>query len=507
MNRNNIWIHVSIAVVLITLAGVLGQIERWKTSLNQAPSPAVSREVPKGRSTGVSTSPAGEHRPEVFVRFKPGVKLAEVRALAAKNNDTLSDEIETVKGLTVIDDLDNANAEVVARHYASLTDLVEYAEVNPQIELNDPAQGYTVTNAYEGPLAADAPNDPLFGDQWALNNSGQDGGKKRADLDALNAWANTKGSEEVVVAVLDSGVDYKHEDLVSNMWERPAKLAPYRDDERGQFSDRHGFDATNEGDPLNMGGDANKGGGGSGGEPASDPMDDNGHGTHCAGIIGAEGDNSIGVTGINQKIKIMPLKFLGRGGFGSTDDAIAAINYAIERKKAGVNVRIISASWGSTSKSKALEDTIKAAGDAGILFIAAAGNDGSNNDSRPHYPSNYDLPNVISVAALDRNDQLASFSNFGVKTVHIAAPGKEIVSTWLGGQYREASGTSMATPYVSGVAALIIASDPQISMKNLRSRLLGSVDEIDSLKGRVQSGGRLCAANSLGNIVKDHSHR
>jgi thermitase len=484
MNRNNIWIHVGIAVVLITFAGILGQIERWKTGLRQTPPTVAHRPETPPKVVSDSIQVRGD-MPEVLVRFKPGVKLSDVRSLASKNNDSLWDEIESVKGLTVIDDLDNADAEAVARQYAALTDLIEYAEVNPQIKLDEPTSQFVSRNAFERPLAADAPNDPLFGDQWALNNTGQDGGTKRADLDALNAWASTKGSEEVVVAVLDSGVDYKHEDLVSNMWERPAKMAPYRDDELGEFNDAHGFDGTSK---------------------IGDPMDDNGHGTHCAGIIGAEGDNAIGVSGINQKVKIMPLKFLGRGGFGSTDDAIAAINYAIERKKAGVNVRIISASWGSTSRSKALEDTIKAAGDAGILFIAAAGNDGSNNDSRPHYPSNYDLPNVISVAALDRNDKLASFSNFGEKTVHIAAPGKEIVSTWLGNNYREASGTSMATPYVSGVAALIIASDPQISMKNLRTRLLGSVDELDSLKGKVASGGRLCAANSLGNIVKEHSH-
>lgn len=202
----------------------------------------------------------------------------------------------------------------------------------------------------------------------------------------------------------------------------------------------------------------------------------------------------------------MPLKFLGRGGFGSTNDAIEAINYAIDRKKKGVNLRIISASWGSTSKSKALEDTIRAAGEAGILFVAAAGNDGSNNDRRPHYPSNYDLPNVVSVAALDRTDSLASFSNYGVKTVHIAAPGKEILSTWLNDNYREASGTSMATPYASGVAALIVANEPGITMEKLRARLLGSVDKLDVLDGKVETGGRICAANALSNVVKGHTH-
>jgi len=203
-------------------------------------------------------------------------------------------------------------------------------------------------------------------------------------------------------------------------------------------------------------------------------------------------------------VRIMPLKFMDADGTGNTKDAIEAINYVIDRKRAGVNVRIISASWGSTSKSKALEDTIRAAGDAGILFVAAAGNDGSNNDSRPHYPSNYDLPNVISVAALDRNDQLAGFSNFGVKTVHIAAPGKDILSTWLNDAYREASGTSMATPYVSGVAALIVASDPGISMKDLRDRILKTADPLDSLKGKVETGGRVCAANAIAGRVLNH---
>jgi subtilisin family serine protease len=195
----------------------------------------------------------------------------------------------------------------------------------------------------------------------------------------------------------------------------------------------------------------------------------------------------------------MPLKFLGRGGFGSTKDAIEAINYAIDRKKKGVNVRVISASWGSTQKSKALEDAIRAAGEAGILFVAAAGNSSTDNDRRPHFPSNYDLPNVISVAALDNSDLLASFSNFGSKTVHVAAPGKQIVSTWLNESYREASGTSMATPHVAGVAALIIANEPDITVKELRERILRSIDPIDLLNGKIFSSGRINAARALGN--------
>jgi subtilisin family serine protease len=193
----------------------------------------------------------------------------------------------------------------------------------------------------------------------------------------------------------------------------------------------------------------------------------------------------------------MPLKFLGRGGFGTTADAIAAINYAIDRRKHGVNIRVINASWGSTLRSKALEDTIRAAGDAGILFVAAAGNNGSDNDKRAHYPSNYDLPNVVSVAALDRNDQLASFSNWGLKKVHVAAPGKDIRSTWLGDAYRDASGTSMAAPQVSGVAALIVANEPNITVAKLKEKLLSSVDKLDSLSGKIASGGRINAAKAV----------
>ncbi|MBV9242602.1 MAG: S8 family serine peptidase, partial [Acidobacteria bacterium] len=322
-----------------------------------------------------------------------------------------------------------------------------------------------------------------FDQQWALNNIGGDGAKEHADLDAIEAWKTTKGSEDVVVAVLDSGVDYNHEDLVKNMWIRPTSVPAYQDAELGTINDINGFNSD---------------------DVQADPMDDNGHGTHCAGIIGAEGDNGIGVSGINQHVKIMPLKFLGRMGNGSTAAAIEAINYVIDRKKNGVNVRIISASWGSNSNSKALEDAIRAAGDAGILFVAAAGNDGSNNDRWPHYPSNYNLPNLLSVAALDRADALASFSNYGVKSVHVAAPGKAIISTWLGDDYREASGTSMATPYVSGVAALVIANEPNISMADLRKRILSTVDKLPALEGKVASGGRICAANALAGKASNH---
>ena len=473
MNRNNFWIHFGIAVVIITTAAVLGQIRRWQSAPDLRDLSKQTKPMPK---TVKRTFAEGE--PEVLVKFRPNVSAAEIKKLTAKNNDRIEDKIEFVKGLIAIDDLDNASPETIAAQYAAMTDVVLYAEPSFKIEFNDPKETVSGKDLLPKEYDANQPNDPQFSEQWALNNLGKNGGKQKADIDALKAWLKTRGSDKVVVAVLDSGVDYTHVDLIGNIWLRPDTVPQYNDEQIGTFDDLHGFN---------------------GAENSGDPMDDNGHGTHCAGIIGAEGNNDEGITGINWNVQIMPLKFMGRGGFGTTKDAIEAINYAIDRKRNGVNVRVINASWGSTSYSKALEDAIRAAGEEGILFVAAAGNSTVNNDKSPHYPSNYDLPNVISVAALDRNDALTSFSNYGVKTVHIAAPGKDILSTWLGNAYREASGTSMAAPQVAGVAALILASEPNLSVEKLRERLLKSVDKIDSLTGKVENGGRLNAAKALGN--------
>lgn len=460
-----------VAVILISLAAVVGQIGRWRTGLK------VQDTTPKkaGKIVPVNIAEA-DGRPELLVRFKPGVELSKIKRIAAAMNDRVDDNYEAVNGLVAIDDLDYADISEVLRQYQSMSEVVEYAEANYEIRLDDPVNRNSRPVNVPSTVAG-APNDPLFADQWALNNTGQNGGKANAHIDALKAWAKTQGSAEVVVAVLDTGVDYSHKDLVENMWVRPAGVPQYVDNELGSINDLRGYDAN-----VNAG----------------DPMDDNGHGTHCAGIIGAEGNNGEGVSGINWNVKIMPLKFLGRGGFGNVNDAIESINYAIDRKKNGVNLRVINASWGSTQRSKALEDAIRAAGEAGILFVAAAGNSSTDNDRRAHYPSNYDLPNMLSVAALDRNDLLASFSNYGAKTVHVAAPGREITSTWLGDQYREASGTSMAAPQVAGIAALILANEPNLSMAKLRERIMKSSDPIDTLLGKVAVGGRLNAAKALG---------
>jgi thermitase len=475
MNRHNFLGHLALAITLIFLAAFAGQIRRWQ---NQ-PRPAfVSRTESETKNSTRERDGA-----EVLVRFRPGTTMEKMRNISLSLNDRIEDRIESVNGLVVIEDHDGLDAERVAAQYRGMRDLVDYAEPNFKITLEPEFEESSYESAGRAPAELDRyvpskwPNDPQFTDQWSLENTGQRGGKFKADINALVAWDKTKGSEKVVVAVLDSGVDYTHPDLQENIWFRPADVEEYVDDQLGTVDDLRGFSAVGD---------------------LSDPMDDNGHGTHCAGIIGAEGDNGMGIAGINWKVQIMPLKFIGAGGSGTTKDAIAAINYVIDRKRAGVNVRIISASWGSTQKSKALEDAIREAGEAGILFIAASGNASANADKSPHYPASYELPNVISVAALNRKDELASFSNYGAKRVHIAAPGVDILSTWLGGAFEEHSGTSMATPEVSGVAALVLAVDPDLSVTELRERLLKSVDKLDSLNGKVSTGGRINAALAVG---------
>jgi subtilisin family serine protease len=464
MNRNNFLIHLALAVVLILVAAFAGQLNRWRKQWK--PMRVVPTAEKKRASTAEEIAVAEARilsRPEVLVKFKPGVSRETIDELTARFNDRVEDSIESDPGLESIDDLDDANADATAAKYSTLPE-VEFAEPNYAIELD----------AVELALPPIVPSDPRFDEQWALANSGQRGGKQGADISAMHAWLTTTGSDKVVVAVLDSGVDYRHDDLAPNMWKRPASVAPYQDAQLGTIDDEDGFNAIDN---------------------ESDPMDENGHGTHCAGIIGAEGGNNIGITGVNWKVRIMPLKFMNAGGFGTTKDAIEAINYVIDRKKAGVNVRIISASWGGTQRSRALEEVIRKAYENDILFVAAAGNSSVNNDRNPHFPSSY--PNVLSVAALDRNDQLASFSNYGVKSVAIAAPGVDILSTWLGNEYEEKSGTSMATPVVAGVAALIVADNPRVSVDELKKRILASSDPIVALNGKVATGGRVNAAKAL----------
>ena len=464
MSRN-LWLNISIAAALILIAAFAGQLHKWRKNRPARQSSDTSR--PLDAASDGDEDEAGSLRTEILVRFKPGITRQAIETITTRMNDDVEDRIEAVEGLSVIEDEDNRSADEVVAQYRMLSE-VEYAEPNIQIKLDHEGAGQHVHA-----------NDELFYKQWGLFNHGQDGGRSGADISAMQAWATTKGSGEVVVAVLDSGVDYTHPDLAKNIWRRPGIIIAYQDEDLtpdGPIDDINGLNLL---------------------EDTGDPMDDNGHGTHCAGIIGAEGGNEIGVAGVNWTVKIMPLKFMDAEGVATVRDAIEAINYVINRKRAGVNVRVISSSWGSMAKSRALEDVIRRAGEEGILIVAAAGNASSDNDAKPHYPASYDLNNVISVAALNRNDELTTFSNFGATSVDVAAPGQQIVSTWLEHGYQEKQGTSMATPFVSGVAALILAANPAISIDELRVRLLRSVDPLPPLRGKVATGGRINAAKAV----------
>jgi subtilisin family serine protease len=317
------------------------------------------------------------------------------------------------------------------------------------------------------------PNDELFQYMWALRNSGQTGGTPDADIDAVSAWDITTGSNDIVVAVIDTGIDYTHPDLAANIWTNPGEVAGngIDDDGNGYIDDIHGYDFV---------------------ENDGDAMDEHSHGTHCAGTIGASSNNGVGVAGVNWRCKIMACRFLDEDGSGSVSNAVKAINYAVAN-----GAQILSNSWGGGGYSSALATAITNAKNNGVLFVAAAGNDGSNTDATPQYPSCYNISNVIAVAATNHNDALASFSNYGQNTVHLGAPGVSILSTVLSGEYKWYSGTSMATPHVSGVAALLLANDPTMNLNELKSRLIWTGDPIESLAGKTVTGRRLNAYNAL----------
>jgi subtilisin family serine protease len=317
------------------------------------------------------------------------------------------------------------------------------------------------------------PNDPRFGELWGLHNTGQSGGTSDADIDAPAAWDVTRGSGNTVVAVIDSGVNYAHEDLAANMWRNPGEIAgnSVDDDGNGFVDDVYGWEFF---------------------QNDNDPADEHSHGTHVSGTIAGVGNNAVGVVGVNWNAKIMALRFLSPNGSGSTADAVCALNYATMMKNRGVNVRVSNNSWGGGPFEQVLYDAINANRAAGMIFVAAAGNSNNNNDSNPSYPCSYDLDNVISVAATNRLDQLAGFSNYGATSVDLGAPGVDTLSTVPNG-YGLKSGTSMDAPHVAGTIALGWDLAPTVSYQEVRTALLNGVVPIASLADKTVTGGRVNA--------------
>lgn len=342
------------------------------------------------------------------------------------------------------------------------------------------------------------PNDTYFNpQQWALHNMGEyAGGSEDADIDAPEAWAISTGSHMTNIAIIDTGIDYNHSDLVGNVWMNSGEtdcLDGIDNDGNGYIDDCRGWDFIGL---------------------TNDPMDDYGHGTHVAGTVGAVGDNGNGVAGVMWTVNLMALKAFNSDGSGAIADILNAINYATAN-----GARVINASFGGSGYSASVYDAINAANSNGVLFIAAAGNGagdgvGDNNDFMPSYPASYDLPNIISVAATDQNDERVPFSNYGLLSVDVAAPGVYIWSTlpnWYTGFVDSGimdtwAGTSMSAPHVAGVAGLLF--DYYDGVKNtglnhwqVRQTILDSVDPLDSLNGWIATGGRINAYKALSSLL------
>ncbi len=298
-------------------------------------------------------------------------------------------------------------------------------------------------------------SDPRFKDTYGMNT-----------IRAPKAWSQWKGAKEMIVAVIDTGVDYNHEDLAFNMWRNP----------NPKNGDIVGYDFVHN-DGL--------------------PYDDNEHGSHCAGVIGATGENGVGLAGVNHRVSIMALKFLTGEGSGTTADAIRAIDYAVEN-----GAKVLSNSWGGPAdeENPALEKAIERSQARDVLFIAAAGNETTNNDTSGtrSYPASFGTDNIVSVAATNIQDKLAFFSNYGEKTTHLAAPGVNILSTTPQNTYRRLSGTSMAAPHVAGAAALVWSKHPTWTYREVKAALLSTVDPVEALKGKVSTAGRLNVEKALG---------
>lgn len=410
---------------------------------------------------GVRSSPVRHVPGELLVRFRRPASLAAQASTHRKLGTRVVREFRSPRGLQL----------VRLPSGRTLRDALETFRKDPGVLYAEP--NYVVS-------AAATPNDPQYPLLWGLHNTGQTNGLVDADIDAPEAWDLTTGGRDAVVAVIDSGVDYTHPDLAANVYSNAADCDGdgADDDGNGFADDCHGIDVVNH---------------------DSDPMDDLGHGTFVAGIIGAVGNDGAGVAGVSWAASLLACKSLDAMGEGSTADAIACLDYVAMMKDRGVNIVATNDSWGGGFFSQALADAIDGQRQRGILFVASAGNYGDDVDvSGISYPCGLSAPNLICVGASDASDALASFSNRGRRTVHLVAPGVDIVSTIPGGGLAYLDGTSTAAPHVVGTVALVRALHPDADWRELKNRVLASGDLLgEPLPLVTVTGRRLNAYQAL----------
>ncbi|MHC4866303.1 MAG: S8 family serine peptidase [Planctomycetota bacterium] len=472
-------ILLSLTVPLIILSTAKGKVRDLKPIGEQALRKGMISQPPKDHDFTTIAPDASYRAGEVLVRFAPkanGAEQSKVEnnaALAAIGGGNIKRSFGLVPGLAQVILPKDLTVEQALKIFNDRSEIL-YAEPD-----------------YEVQIVA-TPNDTNFSDLWGMHNTGQTGGTSDADIDAPEAWDISTDANEIVVAVIDTGINYTHPDLADNMWVNQTELSGtpgVDDDDNGYIDDIYGYDFCTYGQSRD-----------------SDPNDDHYHGTHCAGTIGAVGDNNQGVVGVCWKVKIMALKFMGPTGTGNatgyTSDAIDAIEYSV-----AMDANLSSNSWGGDCYSQSLKNAIESAGAAGLLFVAAAGNSYDDSDNYPVYPAAYDCNRIISVMATSDDDGFPAFSNYGLTSVDLGAPGTYILSTfptyetasmaYLGfsTDYETISGTSMATPHVAGACALLWSENLTLSNSQIKERILRTVDR--TLPGWSVSGGRLNVHSAL----------
>ncbi len=427
-----------------------------------------------GGSRGHHRHHGHEYRPgEIIIKLKPNSETGAVRVTAKSTNSFFSKARKThglrVKGswasLNIHHlEIDPTSTKTVEETVASLSQEpdIEYAE--PNYILEKMAVPGPVTQSYT--LAQ------------VQSFVGLGLGLTSAPIQALNSWAIlNSGATSNVVAVIDTGIDFNHSSFSHAIWTNPGEIPGngIDDDHNGYIDDVHGWNFVKN---------------------TNNPSDDEGHGTHVSGIVLGTTQSIFTTPTTDSNIRIMPLKFLDADGTGATSDAIKAIYYA-----ANNGARVMNNSWGGGPYSMALAEAITYAYNKDIVFVVAAGNSGENNDASPSFPANYDMPNIVSVAATDDSDNKANFSNYGPATVLLSSPGVRILSTYPGGVFAHMSGTSMAAPIVAGVAAMMRYQSPSMNSYQIKNLIAGSVDQKSNLSAFVKTSGRVNAYKAVNSVT------